>query len=197
VFSSGKVINVIAKILPEMMGGSADLTPSTKTWMDESGIFSASDRVGANLHFGVREHGMGSVLNGMAVHEGLIPYGATFLVFSDYMRPAIRVSALSHYPVVWVFTHDSIGLGEDGPTHQPVEHLAALRAIPNLVTIRPADANEVSQAWKSAIKRKDGPTVLVLSRQDLPTIDRSVYSSADGLLKGAYVLQIWGRVVLK
>ncbi len=196
-FSSGKVINVIAKILPEMMGGSADLTPSTKTWMDESGIFSASDRVGANLHFGVREHGMGSVLNGMAVHEGLIPYGATFLVFSDYMRPAIRVSALSHYPVVWVFTHDSIGLGEDGPTHQPVEHLAALRAIPNLVTIRPADANEVSQAWKSAIKRKDGPTVLVLSRQDLPTIDRSVYSSADGLLKGAYVLQIWGRVVLK
>lgn len=191
--SSGKVINVIAKILPEMMGGSADLTPSTKTWMDESGIFSASDRVGANLHFGVREHGMGSVLNGMAVHEGLIPYGATFLVFSDYMRPAIRVSALSHYPVVWIFTHDSIGLGEDGPTHQPVEHLAALRAIPNLVTIRPADANEVSQAWKSAIKRKDGPTVLVLSRQDLPTIDRSVYSSADGLLKGAYVLADLGK----
>ncbi|NMC47503.1 MAG: transketolase [Chloroflexi bacterium] len=191
--SSGKVINAIAKELPEMMGGSADLTPSTKTWMNESGTFSASDRAGANLHFGVREHGMGSVVNGMAVHKGLIPYGATFLVFSDYMRPAIRVSALSHYPVVWVFTHDSIGLGEDGPTHQPVEHLAALRAIPHLVTIRPADANEVSQAWKAAVQRKDGPTVLVLSRQDLPTIDRSVYSSAEGLLKGAYVLADMGK----
>jgi len=186
--SSGKVINAIAKALPEMMGGSADLTPSTKTWMDDSGTFSADDRKGANLHFGVREHGMGSVLNGMAVHKGLIPYGATFLVFSDYMRPAIRVSALSHYPVVWIFTHDSIGLGEDGPTHQPVEHLAALRAIPNLVTIRPADANEVSQAWKAAVERKNGPTVLVLSRQDLPTLDRSKYASADGLLKGAYIL---------
>lgn len=186
--SSGKVINAIAKVLPEMMGGSADLTPSTKTWMDASGTFSASDRAGANLHFGVREHGMGSIVNGMAVHKGLIAYGATFLIFSDYMRPAIRVSALSHYPVVWVFTHDSIGLGEDGPTHQPVEHLAALRAIPNLVTIRPADANEVSQAWKAAVERKDGPTALVLSRQDLPTLDRSQYASADGLLKGAYVL---------
>jgi transketolase len=191
--SSGKVINAMAKSLPEMMGGSADLTPSTKTWIDQSSTFSAENRLGANLHFGVREHGMGSILNGMAVHKGVIPFGATFLVFSDYVRPAIRVSAISHYPVVWVFTHDSIGLGEDGPTHQPIEHLAALRAIPNLVTIRPADANETSEAWKVAVERRNGPTVLVLSRQDVATEDREKLASAAGLQKGAYVLADLGK----
>jgi len=191
--SSGKVINAMSKSLPEMMGGSADLTPSTKTWIDQSSAFSAENRLGANLHFGVREHGMGSILNGMAVHKGVIPFGATFLVFSDYVRPAIRVSAISHYPVVWVFTHDSIGLGEDGPTHQPIEHLAALRAIPNLVTIRPADANETSEAWKAAVERKDGPTVLVLSRQDVATLDREKLAPAAGLQKGAYVLADLGK----
>ncbi len=191
--SSGKVINAMAKNLPEMMGGSADLTPSTKTWIDQSSAFSAENRLGANLHFGVREHGMGSILNGMAVHKGVIPFGATFLVFSDYVRPAIRVSAISHYPVVWVFTHDSIGLGEDGPTHQPIEHLAALRAIPNLVTIRPADANETSEAWKVAVERRNGPTVLVLSRQDVATEDREKLASAAGLQKGAYVLADLGK----
>ncbi|MGV8027159.1 MAG: transketolase [Anaerolineaceae bacterium] len=191
--SSGKVINAMAKSLPELMGGSADLTPSTKTWIDHSSAFSAENRLGANLHFGVREHGMGSILNGMAVHKGVIPFGATFLVFSDYMRPAIRVSAISHYPVVWVFTHDSIGLGEDGPTHQPIEHLAALRAIPNLVTIRPADANETREAWKAAVERRNGPTVLVLSRQDVATEDREKLAPADGLQKGAYVLADFGK----
>lgn len=191
--SSGKVINAMAKVLPEMMGGSADLTPSTKTWMDQRGTFSADDRTGANLHFGVREHGMGSILNGMAAHKGLIVYGATFLVFSDYARPAVRVSALSHFPVVWVFTHDSIGLGEDGPTHQPVEHLAALRAIPNLVVIRPADANETREAWLTAIQRRDRPTALALSRQNVPTLDRNELASATGLQKGAYVLADLGN----
>ncbi len=191
--SSGKVINAMAKVLPEMMGGSADLTPSTKTWMDQRGTFSADDRTGANLHFGVREHGMGSILNGMAAHKGLIAYGATFLVFSDYARPAVRVSALSHFPVVWVFTHDSIGLGEDGPTHQPVEHLAALRAIPNLVVIRPADANETREAWLTAIQRRDRPTALALSRQNVPTLDRNELASATGLQKGAYVLADLGN----
>ncbi len=191
--SSGKVINALYKSLPELMGGSADLTPSNKTWIDQSSAFSADNPIGANLHFGVREHGMGSILNGMAAHKGVIPYGATFLVFSDYNRPAIRVSALSDYPVIWVFTHDSIGLGEDGPTHQPVEHLAALRAIPNLVTIRPADANETSEAWKAAVERKDGPTVLVFSRQNAPTMDRTKVAPADGLQKGAYVLADLGK----
>lgn len=191
--SSGKIINAMVKSLPELMGGSADLTPSTKTWIEQSVAFSAENHLGANLHFGVREHGMGSILNGMAVHKGVIPFGATFLVFSDYNRPAIRVSALSEYPVVWVFTHDSIGLGEDGPTHQPVEHLAALRAIPNLVTIRPADANETREAWKVAIERKDGPTLLVLSRQDVPTMDRAQVAPASGLQKGAYVLADLGK----
>lgn len=186
--ASGKVINALSAVLPELMGGSADLTPSNKTWIDGKEAFSAGDRSGVNMHFGVREHGMGSILNGMAVHKGLIPYGGTFLVFSDYVRPAVRVSALSHYPVTWVFTHDSIGLGEDGPTHQPVEHLAALRAIPNLVTLRPADANETSVAWKVAVSRRNGPTALALSRQNLPTVDRTKLAPAEGLEKGAYVL---------
>ena len=186
--SSGKVINALAGRLPELVGGSADLAPSNKTWIDGSPPFTVATPEGRNLHFGVREHAMGSIVNGMAVFGGLIPYAGTFLVFSDYMRPAIRLSALSHYPSIWVFTHDSIGLGEDGPTHQPVEHLAALRAIPELVVLRPGDANEVREAWKIAIERRFGPTALALSRQDVPTLDRNIYAPADGLAHGAYVL---------
>jgi transketolase len=186
--ASGKVINALAGNLPELLGGSADLAPSTKTWIDGSPSFQAGVYEGRNFNFGVREHGMGTVVNGMAVHGGLIPYGATFLVFSDYMRPAIRVAALSEYPSIWVFTHDSIGLGEDGPTHQPVEHLASLRVIPGLVTLRPADANEVSEAWRVAISRRHGPTALALTRQDVPVLDREVFAPARGLAQGAYVL---------
>lgn len=186
--SSGKVLNALAKKIPEMFGGSADLAPSNKTWIDGTPSFQAETPLGRNFHFGVREHAMGAIVNGIAVHGGLIPYGGTFLVFSDYMRPAIRLSALSHYPSIWVFTHDSIGVGEDGPTHQPVEHLAALRAIPNLVVIRPGDANEVREAWKIAIERRDAPTALVLTRQNVPTLDRNIYASANGVKYGAYVL---------
>jgi transketolase len=186
--SSGKVLNALATRLPELLGGSADLAPSNKTWLDGSPSFQKDTRQGRNFHFGVREHGMGGVVNGMGVHGGLIPYGGTFLIFSDYMRPAIRLSALSHYPSIWVFTHDSIGLGEDGPTHQPVEHLAALRAIPNLVVIRPADANEVTEAWKVAIARRNGPTALIFTRQNVPTFDRQIYASPELLSRGAYVL---------
>lgn len=186
--ASGKVINALASQLPELIGGSADLTPSNLTWISNSPSFQADQPEGRNIHFGVREHAMGAIVNGMALYGGIIPYGGTFLVFSDYMRPAIRLAALSHYPSIWIFTHDSIGLGEDGPTHQPVEHLAALRAIPNLVVLRPADANEVSAAWKIAIQNRSGPTALVLSRQNIPTLDRTIYSSAIGLERGAYVL---------
>ncbi|MCD6424327.1 MAG: transketolase [Anaerolineales bacterium] len=186
--ASGKVINVLAGQIPELIGGSADLAPSNKTWIDGSPAFQVEDYSGRNLHFGVRENGMGSIINGMALHGGLIPYGATFLVFSDYMRPAIRVSALSNIPSIWVFTHDSIGVGEDGPTHQPVEHLAALRAIPGLVVLRPCDANETAQAWAYAIQHRNGPTALALTRQNLPTLNRDIYSSAKGLKQGAYVL---------
>lgn len=186
--SSGKVLNALAKHIPELIGGSADLTPSNKTWLDGSPDFQPESPQGRNFHFGVREHGMGAIINGMGVHGGVMPYGGTFLVFSDYMRPAIRLSALSQYPSIWLYTHDSIGLGEDGPTHQPIEHLAALRAIPHLVTIRPADANEVREAWKIAIERRHGPTVLVFSRQNTPTMDRSEYAPAEGLRRGAYVL---------
>jgi transketolase len=186
--SSGKVLNDLAKRVPELIGGSADLTPSTKTWIDESLAFQVGAYQGRNIHFGVREHAMGSAVNGMALHGGLIAFGATFLVFSDYMRAAIRLSAISYAPSIWVFTHDSIGVGEDGPTHQPVEHFAALRAIPNLYVIRPADANEAAQAWGAAIHRRGGPTALLLTRQNVPTIDRSVYASAKGLQRGAYVL---------
>ena len=190
--ASGNIINVIAGRLPELLGGSADLAPSNNTWIKDSADFQKHTPEGRNFHFGVREHGMGAIINGMAVHGGVIPYGGTFLVFSDYMRPAVRLSALSHYPSIWIYTHDSIGLGEDGPTHQPVEHVAALRTIPNLVVIRPADANEVTQAWKVAISRRYGPTVLVLTRQAIPTLDRSIYGPADGLCKGAYVLADMG-----
>ena len=191
--ASGKVINALAKCIPELIGGSADLAPSNKTWIDGSPSFQPDSYQGRNFNFGVREHAMGAVVNGMAVHGGVIPYGGTFLVFSDYMRPAIRLSALSDYPSIWVFTHDSIGLGEDGPTHQPIEQLTALRTIPKLVVIRPADANEVSEAWRLAISRRDGPTALALTRQNLPTLDREVFSSASGLQRGAYVLADLGE----
>ena len=186
--ASGKMINALAENLPGLVGGSADLAPSNNTWIQNSQSFQEGTPNGRNFHFGVREHGMGSIVNGMALHGGLIPYGATFLVFSDYMRPTIRISALSHIPSIWIFTHDSIGLGEDGPTHQPVEHIAALRAIPNLVTIRPADANEVRVAWKVAVERRNAPTAILLTRQACPVIDRKEYSNAEGLRKGAYVL---------
>lgn len=191
--ASGAVINQLAEVLPELVGGSADLTPSNNTWIKSSSAYQHDNPAGRYFHFGVREHAMGAAMNGIALHGGLIPYGATFLVFTDYVRPAIRISALSGLQTIWVFTHDSIGLGEDGPTHQPVEHLAAMRAIPGLVTIRPADANETLEAWKVAIRRKNGPTLFALSRQNLPTLDRSVFAKADGLAKGAYVLRDYGQ----
>ncbi|MHA1575795.1 MAG: transketolase [Candidatus Thorarchaeota archaeon] len=191
--ASGKVINAIAGNLPELMGGSADLTGSNKTWIEGSPAFQKDSHDGRNIFFGVREHIMGAIVNGLAVHGGIMPFSGTFFVFADYMRPAIRLSALSGYPSIWVFTHDSIGLGEDGPTHQPIEHLASLRAIPDLVVIRPGDANEVAYAWKVAISRRTGPTVLVFTRQKIPILDRSKYSSASGLEKGAYVLIDLGK----
>jgi len=187
--ASGKVINSLAPVIPELIGGSADLAPSNNTWIEGIPAFQAGMYEGRNFHFGVREHSMGSIINGMALHKGVKPYGATFLVFADYMRPAIRVAAISHIPSIWIFTHDSIGLGEDGPTHQPVEHLAALRAIPNLLVIRPADANEVLEAWKVALTNKTGPTIIILSRQSIPVIDRSQTASASNLHKGAYILK--------
>jgi transketolase len=186
--ASGKVLNHLAERVPELIGGSADLAPSNLTWIAGELPFQANAYGGRNFHFGVREHGMAAALNGMAVHGGVIPYGGTFLVFADYMRGAMRVAAISHYPVIWVFTHDTIGVGEDGPTHQPVEHFAALRAIPSLVTLRPADANEVREAWKVALQRRDGPTALIFSRQAVPVLDRQVYAPAQGLQQGAYVL---------
>ena len=186
--ASGKVINAMAMKIPELIGGSADLAPSTKTWIDGAPAFEPETPVGRNFHFGVREHAMGAAVNGMAVHGGVIPFGATFLAFADYMREPIRLSALSHYPSIWVFTHDSIGVGEDGPTHQPVEHLATLRAIPGMTVIRPADANETAVAWKVAVERRHAPTLLALTRQSVPTLDRSLFAPADGLERGAYVL---------
>lgn len=189
--ASGKVINALAPVLPELIGGSADLAPSNNTKIDGSPAFQKDSREGRNFHFGVREHAMGAALNGMNLFGGVIAYGGTFLVFSDYMKPAIRIAALSHIPTIFIFTHDSVGLGEDGPTHQPIEHLAALRATPNLVVIRPADANEVREAWKVAIARGDGPTALALTRQAVPTLERSnVETSVE---KGAYVLKDFGE----
>jgi transketolase len=187
--ASGKVLNAVAPTVANLVGGSADLAPSTKTLIDNETDFQANNYGGRNLRFGVREHGMGGILNGMALHGGLIPYGATFLIFSDYMRPSIRLAALTEQQVIYVFTHDSIGLGEDGPTHQPIEQLAALRAMPNLMLIRPCDANETAQAWQAAIQHRDGPVALALTRQNLPTLDRSTqYASAEGLHQGGYVL---------
>ena len=187
--ASGKVINSIAKYLPSLIGGSADLEPSNNTSIKDYPKFSAENRNGRNFHFGIREHGMGGILNGMVLYGGIIPYGGTFLVFSDYMRPSIRLASISHIRPIYVFTHDSIGLGEDGPTHQPVEHLAALRSIPGLIVIRPADANETAYAWKAAINFKKGPVALILTRQNLPVFDRTVFNSAANVLKGAYILK--------
>jgi transketolase len=191
--SSGQILNEIAKLLPEVMGGSADLAPSTKTLIDGSPSFQSGSPEGRNLRFGVREHGMGGVVNGMTYHGGFIPYGATFLTFSDYMRPSVRISALSHLQSIWVYTHDSIGLGEDGPTHQPIEHVMSLRLMPNLTVIRPCDANEVREAWIAAIENHNHPTALVLTRQNVSTLDREKFAKADGLHKGAYILADLGE----
>lgn len=186
--ASGKVINAIADHIPAMVGGSADLTGSNKTWINDAEILDETNYSGRNIHYGVREHAMGAAMNGMALHGGIIPFGGTFLIFSDYCRPAIRIAALSHIPSIFVFTHDSIGLGEDGPTHQPIEHLSSLRAMPNVQILRPADANEVAWAWKAALEKTDGPSLVVLTRQSLPTFDRSTFGATSGLEKGAYIL---------
>jgi transketolase len=187
--ASGKVLNAFSPYLPELMGGSADLAPSTITLMKDTGNFEADDRTGRNMHFGVREHSMGAIINGMALHRGLIPYGATFLIFSDYMRPPMRLAAMSGLGVIYVFTHDSIGLGEDGPTHQPVEQLLGLRSIPGMTVIRPADANETAAAWKIAIEHRAGPVALVLTRQKMPILDLSAYPQIPaGVRHGGYVL---------
>ncbi len=185
--AGGKVLNAIAAKVPWLLGGSADLSPSTKTDIKGAASFEPGNYGGSNVHFGVREHGMGAIVNGMTLSH-LRGYGSTFLVFVDYMRAPVRLSAIMEIGSVWVFTHDSIGVGEDGPTHQPIEHLATLRAIPGLDTIRPADANEVAAAWRAIMADASHPTALILSRQALPTLDRSKYASADGLAKGAYVL---------
>lgn len=186
--ASGNVLNAIADHLPGLIGGSADLAPSNNTNLKKYGTFSPEDRKGRNFHFGVREHGMGAIMNGMALYGGLIPYGGTFLVFSDYMRPAIRLASLSGIRPVFIFTHDSIGLGEDGPTHQPVEHIAALRAIPGVIVLRPADANETAHAWRVAIEHKIKPVAIALTRQNLPVLDQGKYASASNVEKGAYIL---------
>ncbi len=186
--SSGKVINALAPVVPGLVGGSADLTPSNKTWIDGSPAMQALNYFGRNIHFGVREHAMGAIANGMCLFNGIRPFVGTFLAFVDYMRPAVRLAALSHLPVIFVYTHDSIGVGEDGPTHQPVEQVASLRAMPNLLVIRPADANETAQAWRIALQQRNRPTALILTRQDLPTLNREIFSPADGLRRGGYVL---------
>jgi transketolase len=205
--ASGRVMNAIAPRLPSLVGGSADLNPSTHTALEGLGDFGPPGRgaapqgaagggvsfAGRNVHFGVREHAMGAISNGLAAHGGMLPFGATFLVFSDYMRPPIRLAALMRLHVVHVFTHDSIALGEDGPTHQPVEHLAALRAIPGVSVIRPSDANETAVAWRVACEKRDGPILLVLTRQAVPTLDRNRFASAEGLRRGAYVLSDTAR----
>jgi len=187
--TSGQVLNALAPVVPALLGGSADLGGSNHTTLKGAAPLSGESFAGRNIYFGVREHAMAAVLNGMALHGGIIPYGGTFLVFSDYMRPAIRLAALMHLQVVFVFTHDSIGLGEDGPTHQPVEHLMSLRLIPNLHVFRPADANEVRMAWRHALERRDGPTALVLTRQNVPTLDRRQLAPAEGALRGGYILR--------
>jgi transketolase len=187
--SSGKVLNAIAQRIPWMIGGSADLSPSTKTNLkfEGAGSFEHDSYAGRNLHFGIREHGMGAVANGLAL-SGLRPYASTFLIFSDYMKPPIRLSAIMEVPVVYVFTHDSIGVGEDGPTHQPIEQLASLRGVPGLTTLRPADANEAAESWRVALTHPREPSCIVVTRQALPTLDRKKYASAEGVRRGAYVL---------
>ncbi|NQW22169.1 MAG: transketolase [SAR202 cluster bacterium] len=186
--ASGVVMNAISKGLPSFLGGSADLAPSTKTVLNDRSYIGPGDFSGHNIHFGVREHAMGAVANGMALHGGAIPYTATFLVFSDYMRPSIRLGSLMGTQVIYVFTHDSIGVGEDGPTHQPIEHMMALRDIPGLVVFRPADATETVEAWRAAVLRQDGPTAMAFTRQNLPVLDRSTLSPASGVHKGGYTL---------
>lgn len=185
--SSGLVLNAIAKVVPWIVGGAADLNPSTKTFMKGEGTFTATTPAGRNIHFGVREHAMGAIMNGMTV-SGLRGYGSGFLIFSDYGRPSIRLAAIMNLPVMYVFTHDSIGVGEDGPTHQPIEQIMSLRAIPNLLVIRPCDANEVAEAYKVAVQSKHNPVVLAMTRQALPTLDRTKYAAASGLAKGGYSL---------
>jgi transketolase len=187
--SSAKVLNAVAKNIPWLIGGSADLAPSTKTRLtfDGAGEFSADDYSGRNLHFGIREHAMGAILNGMSLVK-VRPFGSGFFIFVDYMRGSLRLSALMEIPVIYIFTHDSIGVGEDGPTHQPVEQLAQMRSTPGLITIRPCDANEVREAWKVILQFHHQPAVLVLTRQAVPTIDRSRHAAASGLARGAYVL---------
>ena len=185
--ASGKILNAIAKRVPNVLGGSADLAPSTKTLIAGASDHTVDSPGGRNVHFGIREHAMAAMVNGMALHAGVIPYGSTFLIFSDYLRPSLRVAALMNVHSIFVFTHDSIAVGEDGPTHQPVEHLASLRAMPNFVVIRPADANETAAAWRVALQRS-GPVALILSRQNLPIIDQGRYAGASGLEKGAYIV---------
>ena len=186
--AQGRILDALMPHLPLVLGGSADLTPSNNTKFKGAEDFSASRRTGRYVRYGVREHAMGAIMNGIAVSGLLIPYGATFFCFSDYMRPAIRLAALSHYPAIFVFTHDSIGLGEDGPTHQAVEHFAALRAMPGLVLLRPADANETAWAWRYALENRSSPTVIALTRQKVPVIDQKACASAANLVRGAYVL---------
>jgi transketolase len=186
--ASGKVLNAIAGCLPNLMGGSADLSPSTNTHLEKYPTFSAADPNGRNFHFGIREHAMGAILNGLALSKCIIPYGATFLIFSDYMRPPIRLAAIMKIRPIFIFTHDSIGLGEDGTTHQPVEQLIGLRSVPNLIVIRPADANETAQAWRVALEHSGGPVALILTRQGIPVIDQEKYTKAVELEKGAYIL---------
>ncbi|MER3375025.1 MAG: transketolase [Allomuricauda sp.] len=186
--ASGKTLSAIAEQLPNLIGGSADLAPSNATELEDYESFTANSRAGRNFHFGVREHAMGAILNGMALSNYLIPYGATFLIFSDYMRPPIRLAAIMRTRPILVYTHDSIGLGEDGTTHQPVEQLIGLRSVPNLMVIRPADANETAHAWRVAIQHSEGPVAIVLTRQGLPVIDQKKYTKADALEKGAYIL---------
>ncbi len=187
--ASGEMMQVIAHLIPSLIGGSADLCPSTKTYIKSAPSLGKDTFAGRNIHFGVREHAMGGILNGLALYGGTIPFGATFLMFSDYMRPSIRLAAMMKLQVIYVFTHDSIFVGEDGPTHQPIEHLPSLRAIPNLRVIRPADATETAAAWIAALNHKDGPTALILTRQDIPVINRSLYPSQDQLKYGAYILK--------
>src|SRR4051794_4865159 len=187
--SSGKVLNSLSPHFPWLIGGSADLAPSTMTLIEskEAGHFSPHNYGGRNLHFGIREHGMAAACNGMSL-SGLRPYGATFFVFTDYFRPSLRLSAIMHRPVIYVLTHDSIGLGEDGPTHQPVEHLAACRAIPNLDVVRPGDANEVAECYRTVMQRLTHPAAMILSRQNLPTLDRTKFAVASNCSRGGYVL---------
>jgi transketolase len=193
----------LAKTLPELVGGSGDLDPSTFTWLKERGDFESPAQphegvqgtvggdwsyAGRNIHFGVREHAMGAIVNGLVYHGGFVPFGATFLVFADYMRPPLRLSAIAHLRSIWIYTHDSIGVGEDGPTHQPVEQIASLRAIPGMIVLRPCDANETRVAWQVAVEHRDGPTALVLTRQHVPTLDRGSLAAAEGVRRGAYIL---------